>query len=187
MDFIRKPICESSPWSIGRITCGLFSNRLYLCSDDCCLFACDDQEELEVASLLADRILGGGLKMLLIESKGGAIACMLLSLLFLGTWPAVLAFLERRGRLPQHTYLDYSITNLLAAVIIALTLGQIGDSRPDMPNFITQLHQVTIYQLSDCFFFFVRVYNISGPSAAVAPGYVLEYITCPRASVISLR
>ncbi|CAO2830210.1 unnamed protein product [Amaranthus hypochondriacus] len=79
--------------------------------------------------------------MLLIESKGGAIACMLLSLLFLGTWPAVLAFLERRGRLPQHTYLDYSITNLLAAVIIALTLGQIGDSRPDMPNFITQLHQ----------------------------------------------
>ncbi|KAL2905401.1 Ureide permease 1 [Bienertia sinuspersici] len=64
--------------------------------------------------------------MLIVESKPGAIACMLLSLLFLGTWPAVLAFLERRGRLPQHTYLDYSITNLLAAIIIALTLGQIG-------------------------------------------------------------
>ncbi|XP_021756852.1 ureide permease 2-like isoform X2 [Chenopodium quinoa] len=79
--------------------------------------------------------------MFLVESKGGAIACMLFSLLFLGTWPAVLAFLERRGRLPQHTYLDYSITNLLAAVIIALTLGQMGDDKPGMPNFITQLYQ----------------------------------------------
>uniref|UniRef100_A0A803L7S9 Uncharacterized protein n=1 Tax=Chenopodium quinoa TaxID=63459 RepID=A0A803L7S9_CHEQI len=79
--------------------------------------------------------------MYVVESKGGAIACMLMSLLFLGTWPAVLAFLERRGRLPQHTYLDYSITNLLAAVIFALTLGQMGDAKPSMPNFLTQLHQ----------------------------------------------
>ncbi|KAK9676026.1 hypothetical protein RND81_11G048900 [Saponaria officinalis] len=79
--------------------------------------------------------------MYVVESKGGAIACMLMSLMFLGTWPAVMAFLERRGRLPQHTYLDYSITNLLAAVIIAFTLGQIGDGTTDMPNFITQLYQ----------------------------------------------
>ncbi|KAJ0973984.1 hypothetical protein J5N97_015949 [Dioscorea zingiberensis] len=66
---------------------------------------------------------------------------MLVSLLFLGTWPAVLTLLEQRGRLPQHTYLDYSITNFLAAVFIALTFGQIGDGKPDMPNFITQLGQ----------------------------------------------
>ncbi|CDY33101.1 BnaC09g21970D [Brassica napus] len=77
-------------------------------------------------------------KMYMIESKGGAIACMLLALLFLGTWPAIMTLTERRGRLPQHTYLDYTITNLLAAVIIAFTLGQIGPSRP---NFITQLSQ----------------------------------------------
>ncbi|KAH0852608.1 hypothetical protein HID58_090803, partial [Brassica napus] len=64
-------------------------------------------------------------KMYMIESKGGAIACMLLALLFLGTWPAIMTLTERRGRLPQHTYLDYTITNLLAAVIIAFTLGQI--------------------------------------------------------------
>lgn len=78
--------------------------------------------------------------MYMIESKGGAISCMLLALLFLGTWPAIMTLTERRGRLPQHTYLDYTITNLLAAVIIAFTLGQIGPSRP---NFITQLSQVS--------------------------------------------
>ncbi|RWW42811.1 hypothetical protein BHE74_00051603 [Ensete ventricosum] len=74
---------------------------------------------------------------------------MLAALSFLGTWPAVLTLLEQRGRLPQHTYLDYSITNLLAAVIIALTLGQIGDSTPEMPNFITQLGTTLNYFLDD--------------------------------------
>lgn len=78
------------------------------------------------------------LNMYLVESKGGAIVCMLFSLFFLGTWPAIMTLLERRGRLPQHTYLDYSITNLLAAVIIALTFGEIGSGRP---NFTTQLSQ----------------------------------------------
>ncbi|CAL1360212.1 unnamed protein product [Linum trigynum] len=80
--------------------------------------------------------------MYLVESKGGAIACMFLSLFFLGTWPAILTLLERRGRLPQHTYLDYSITNLLAAVIIALTFGQIGSSTHESPNFFPQLSQL---------------------------------------------
>ncbi|OIW04708.1 hypothetical protein TanjilG_07833 [Lupinus angustifolius] len=79
--------------------------------------------------------------MYLVESKGGAIFCMFLALFFLGTWPALLTLLERRGRLPQHTYLDYSITNLLAAVIIAFTFGQIGKSTIDGPNFLDQLAQ----------------------------------------------
>ncbi|RZC85451.1 hypothetical protein C5167_041640 [Papaver somniferum] len=79
--------------------------------------------------------------MYVVQSKGGAIGCMFLSLFFLGTWPVIIALLERRGKLPQHTYLDYSITNLLAAVLIALTFGKIGGSQPDMPNFITQLYQ----------------------------------------------
>ncbi|XP_022978364.1 ureide permease 1-like isoform X1 [Cucurbita maxima] len=77
----------------------------------------------------------------MVESKAGAIACMMLSLFFLGTFPALLTLVERRGRLPQHTYLDYSITNFLAAVIIALTLGEIGKRSQDSPNFIQQLSQ----------------------------------------------
>ena len=77
--------------------------------------------------------------MYLIEDKGGAIAVMLASLLFLGTWPAVLTLLERRGRLPQHTFLDFSVTNFLAAVLIALTFGQIGPDTLATPNFLTQL------------------------------------------------
>ncbi|GAA0170146.1 hypothetical protein LIER_24475 [Lithospermum erythrorhizon] len=77
-----------------------------------------------------------------VESKGGAIVCMLIALMFLGTWPAILNYLERRGRLPQHNFLDYSITNLLAAVAIALTVGQIGEPKHDKPNFISQLNQI---------------------------------------------
>jgi hypothetical protein len=104
--------------------------------------------------------------MYMIESKGGAIACMLLALLFLGTWPAIMTLTERRGRLPQHTYLDYTLTNLLAAVIIALTLGEIGPSRP---NFFTQLSQVSHifllllrhlvenYCITAVFFFYHRI------------------------------
>ncbi|XP_057482663.1 ureide permease 1-like isoform X2 [Actinidia eriantha] len=76
--------------------------------------------------------------MYVVESKGGAIVCMLFSLFFLGTWPAIMTLLERRGRLPQHTYLDYTMTNLLAAVIIAFTFGEIGSGEL---NFLTQLPQ----------------------------------------------
>ncbi|PPD76645.1 hypothetical protein GOBAR_DD26430 [Gossypium barbadense] len=97
-----------------------------------------------IASLIylpIERIICNGLKMYVVESKGGAIACMLLALFFLGTWPAIMTLLERRGRLPQHTYLDYTMTNLLAAVIIALTFGEIGSSTPEKPNFIAQLSQ----------------------------------------------
>lgn len=94
-------------------------------------------------TLPTERIFLSGLTMYVIESKGGAIVCMLLALFFLGTWPAIMTLLERRGRLPQHTYLDYSITNLLAAVIIALSFGEIGKSTPETPNFLVQLSQVS--------------------------------------------
>ncbi|MFS7920262.1 putative ureide permease [Helianthus anomalus] len=72
--------------------------------------------------------------MYVVDSRGGAIACMLLALLFLGTWPAILTLLQRRGRLPQHIYLDYTITNLLAAVIIAFTFGELGHTNDDKPK-----------------------------------------------------
>jgi drug/metabolite transporter (DMT)-like permease len=79
--------------------------------------------------------------MYIIQDKGGAIALMIAALCFLGTWPALLNLVERWGRNLMHTYLDYSITNLLVAIIFALTLGQIGSSTPESPNFVTQLHQ----------------------------------------------
>uniref|UniRef100_A0A453K3C3 Ureide permease 2 n=1 Tax=Aegilops tauschii subsp. strangulata TaxID=200361 RepID=A0A453K3C3_AEGTS len=99
------------------------------------------QEVVEGSLLNSLLSIKQGLNMFIIEDKGGAIAIMCASLFFLGTWPAVLTLLERRGRLPQHTYLDYSITNLLAAVLIALTFGQLGDAKHNMPNFFTQLSQ----------------------------------------------
>nr|CAB3462141.1 unnamed protein product [Digitaria exilis] len=79
--------------------------------------------------------------MLIVEDKGSAIALMLVSLFIVGTFPVLLTLLERRGRLPQHTYLDYSIANLLAAVMIAIAFGQFGESKSGMPNFLTQLTQ----------------------------------------------
>ncbi|CAH2033890.1 unnamed protein product [Thlaspi arvense] len=85
---------------------------------------------------------GDGLGIYVVESKGGAIACMTLSLLCLGTWPALLALLERRGRLPQHTYLDYSITNFLSAIFIAFVFGGVSGSTPEAPSFTTQLTQI---------------------------------------------
>ncbi|KAL9246327.1 hypothetical protein vseg_019874 [Gypsophila vaccaria] len=125
--------------------------------------------------------------MYLVESKGGAIACMLLSLLFLGTWPAVMAYLERRGRLPQHTYLDYSITNLLAAVIIAFTLGQIGDGTHDMPNFVTQLYQdnwpSVLFALAGGIF--LSIGNLSTQYAWALVGLsVVEVVSCSITVVI---
>ncbi|KAL9325128.1 hypothetical protein ACSQ67_005773 [Phaseolus vulgaris] len=95
-----------------------------------------------VPSLSESSLCTTGLKMYLVESKGGAIGCMFLALFFLGTWPALLTMLERRGRLPQHTYLDYSITNFFAALLIAFTFGEIGKGKPDEPNFLAQLAQL---------------------------------------------
>jgi hypothetical protein len=79
--------------------------------------------------------------MYLVKDISGAIGLMAAALVLLGTWPVVLAVLERRGRLPQHTYIDYSISNFLAAVLVAFTFGQIGGDTPETPNFLTQLTQ----------------------------------------------
>ncbi|KAK9277570.1 hypothetical protein L1049_007115 [Liquidambar formosana] len=130
---------------LAGLLCG-FGNGLQFMGGQAAGYAAADavQDFSGIPSLITlpiERIISSGLKMYVVESKAGAIVCMLLSLLLLGTWPSIFTLLERRGRLPQHTYLDYSITNLLAAVIIALTFGEIGESTPEEPNFITQLSQ----------------------------------------------
>ena len=51
--------------------------------------------------------------MYVIDTKGVAILLMIISLCLLGTWPALLCLLERRGKKPQHSFLDYSITNYI--------------------------------------------------------------------------
>eukprot|EP00884_Botryococcus_braunii_P017009 jgi/Botrbrau1/3992/Bobra.0016s0005.1 len=87
--------------------------------------------------------------MIVITSKVGGQLCMVAALLLLGTWPALFNLLERRGRKPQHTYLDYTIMNMAVALIVALTLGQLGSP----PTFSDQLH--AIYDNFPCVFFAV--------------------------------
>lgn len=77
--------------------------------------------------------------MYLIEDRNGAIILMVLSLCCLGSWPVFFNILEQRGRLPQHTYLDYAFSTFIGAVLFALTFGEIGFSAQ---NFTTQLAQV---------------------------------------------
>ncbi|PKI53352.1 hypothetical protein CRG98_026289 [Punica granatum] len=45
------------------------------------------------------------------------------------------------GRPPQHTFLDFTITNLSAAVLIAFTFGQILKGTPEALNFLEKLSQ----------------------------------------------
>ncbi|KAL6662234.1 hypothetical protein ACP70R_000093 [Stipagrostis hirtigluma subsp. patula] len=80
--------------------------------------------------------------MYIVENKGGAIALILVAILSGGSFFPMMLYMERRGRLPQHIYLDYSIANFLVAVLIAVTVGQIGESKDGMPNFFTQLSQM---------------------------------------------
>nr|TKW00631.1 hypothetical protein SEVIR_8G123700v2 [Setaria viridis] len=83
--------------------------------------------------------------MYIVESKGGAIALILVATLCGGSFVPAMLLMERKGRWPQHIYLDYSIANFLVAVLLAVTVGPIGESKAGMPNFFTQLGQVCPY------------------------------------------
>jgi len=79
--------------------------------------------------------------MYVMKDEVGAIALMVVSLWCLGSWPALFNVLEQRGRVPMHTYLDYTIANFAVALLFAFTLGEIGPGTNEFPNFITQLFQ----------------------------------------------
>ncbi|XP_065860569.1 ureide permease 1-like isoform X2 [Euphorbia lathyris] len=85
-----------------------------------------------------------GLQICVVESKGGAVACMLLSLLCLGTWPALFTLLERRvggglmlslGNLCTQyalAFLGLSLTEVITAsttVVIGTTLNYFLDDK----------------------------------------------------------
>lgn len=55
-----------------------------------------------------------------------------------------------RGRNARGVLLLHAdaITNYSTAIVVALTLGQIGSSTPKTPNFMTQLYQV--HHILDC-------------------------------------
>ncbi len=88
-------------------------------------------------------------KMYIMSDKGVAIVLMIISLWCLGSWPALFNLLERRGRVPMHTYMDYTIATYCVAVGFALTLGEIGGSSAKYPNFTTQLFQVQPISVPD--------------------------------------
>lgn len=87
--------------------------------------------------------------MYVMSDKGVAIVLMIISLWCLGSWPALFNVLERRGRVPMHTYMDYTIATYCVAVGFALTLGEIGGSSANYPNFTTQLFQVQPISVPD--------------------------------------
>ncbi|EIE21260.1 fatty acid elongase 3-ketoacyl-CoA synthase 1 [Coccomyxa subellipsoidea C-169] len=66
--------------------------------------------------------------MISVDTKGGAIALLVVALILLGTWGPLLNLAERRGRHTVHTYMDFSIGFVLVAVVCALTFGQVGDT-----------------------------------------------------------
>ena len=74
--------------------------------------------------------------------------------------------------------LQYSFTNYLVAIIVALTLGQIGSSTPETPNFVTQVHQVREGErcvLLAGAWLFGRV--AWGPGHAVCPAQAISRLT----------
>lgn len=79
--------------------------------------------------------------MYVMQDEAGAIALMIVSLWCLGSWPALFHLLERRGRVPMHTYLDYTFANYGVAVFFALTVGNMGPDTPQAPNFWKQVFQ----------------------------------------------
>lgn len=77
--------------------------------------------------------------MLVVETRDLALVFMVIGILMLGTWPAVWNFVERKGRHPGHTFIDYGIAYTMTAVVIAMICGQVGSAKPGLPNISEQI------------------------------------------------
>ena len=79
--------------------------------------------------------------MITIDGIPLAIVVMLCGLVFLGTAPAIWNKVEKAGRIPAHTMLDYTFAAVIVGVASTLTLGQLGPPRDGLPNFLNQIQQ----------------------------------------------
>ena len=80
-------------------------------------------------------------RMIAIDGVPLAIVVMLCGMVFLGTAPAIWNKVERAGRVPAHTMLDYTFAYVLVGVASTLTLGQLGPPHDGHPNFLDQIQQ----------------------------------------------
>ena len=79
--------------------------------------------------------------MLVLTSKPWLIVLLLAGMVAHGIWITTWAYVEIRGRIQSHTFLDTQLTYLVIVSVQAMTLGQLGPPQADKPNFFTQLGQ----------------------------------------------
>ena len=79
--------------------------------------------------------------MIAIDGIPLAIVVMLCGLVFLGTAPAIWNKVEKAGRIPADTMLDYTFAAVIVGIASTLTLGQLGPPRDGLPKFLDQIQQ----------------------------------------------
>ena len=64
--------------------------------------------------------------MIVVTGLGVVIALIITGTLVLGVWPLCWEHLDRRGRTPSHSLLDYAVADLGVGLLISLIMGSVG-------------------------------------------------------------